>query len=118
MKSRVSMICLVSVALLAGLSFGQAFPVAGATTGSPNDSWNRLAAAKYLDDRETWWQNWPRAQKDQGTVCVSCHTQLPYAMARPILQRSLGETGMNPARKVMMDSVEKRVRLWSEMIPF
>jgi squalene-hopene/tetraprenyl-beta-curcumene cyclase len=118
MKIRVFMIWMLSGGLLAGISLWQALPVAGATKDNPKDGWSRQSAAKYLDDREIWWQNWPRAQKDQGTVCVSCHTQLPYAMARPVLQRELGETGMTPADKVMMDSVEKRVSHWSEMIPF
>lgn len=118
MKIKVSMICLLSGGLLAGISLWHAVPVNGATSENPDSGWNRQAAAKYLDDREIWWQNWPRAQKDQGTICVSCHTQLPYAMARPVLQHALGETSMTTADKVMMDSVEKRVSHWPEMIPF
>jgi squalene-hopene/tetraprenyl-beta-curcumene cyclase len=39
-------------------------------------------------------------------------------MVRPGLGRELGETSMNPAEKIMMDSVERRVSHWSEMIPF
>ena len=115
MRNRAFGICVLSVFLLAGVCATQVVRVQGAAHPAPQ---NMQAAAKYLDDRQTWWQNWPRAQKDQGTVCVSCHTQLPYAMARPLLQRELGETGMTPANKVMMDSVEKRVSHWSEMIPF
>jgi len=118
MKIKVSLICLLSGGLIAGVSLARTLPVVGAAAETPNSDWSRQSAAKYLDDRETWWQNWPRAQKDQGTVCVSCHTQLPYGMARPILQHELGETSMTPADKVMMDSVEKRVSHWSEMIPF
>ena len=118
MKLGISMICLLSGGLIAGISLGHALPVVGAAGGTADPAWNKQAAAKYLDDRETWWQNWPRAQKDQGTVCVSCHTQLPYAMARPLLQHALGEPGMTSADKVMMDSVEKRVSHWSEMMPF
>ena len=37
-------------------------------------SWDRQAAARYLDDREVWWQTWDRTQKDHGTYCISCHT--------------------------------------------
>ena len=80
--------------------------------------WNRQAAATYLDSREVWWQGWPRAQKDHGTLCISCHTVVPYAMARPALSHELSETGMSPAEKTMFDSVEKRVSMWSEMVPF
>ena len=88
------------------------------TAAATNPTWNREAAAKYLDDRETWWQNWPRAQKDHGTVCISCHTQVPYAMARPGLRHELNETAMTPAEKAMRDSVEKRVADWDNMAPF
>src|SRR3979411_2754531 len=63
----------------------------------PSASWNRKAAAAYLDQRATWWTTWPNAQRDHGTFCVSCHTALPYALARPALRQSLGETGPSPA---------------------
>jgi squalene-hopene/tetraprenyl-beta-curcumene cyclase len=80
--------------------------------------WNLQAAAAYLDSREVWWQEWPRAQKDHGTICISCHTVVPYAMARPVLRRASGEAAMAAPEKIMMDSVEKRVSHWSEMVPF
>src|ERR1700679_2637434 len=113
MSIRIGWTCILAGSLLAGSGIWRAT--------APDDSptnWTPLAAAQYLDQREIWWQNWPRAQKDQGTICISCHTQLPYAMVRPVLERELGETGMNPAEKTMMDSVEKRVSRWFEMIPF
>jgi len=85
---------------------------------APSASWNKQAAAHYLDAREVWWQGWPRAQKDHGTLCISCHTVVPYAMARPALQRDLGETAIAPPEQIMLTSVEKRVAAWSDMIPF
>jgi hypothetical protein len=39
-------------------------------------------------------------------------------MARPALQRTLSEPGITAPDKVMLESVEKRVSHWSEMIPF
>jgi hypothetical protein len=86
--------------------------------GVADAGWDPKTAAHYLDDREIWWQQWPRAQKDHGTLCISCHTQVPYAMARPTLRRELGETSMNPAQVAMMASVEKRVNGWQEMATF
>jgi squalene-hopene/tetraprenyl-beta-curcumene cyclase len=85
---------------------------------SPAIGWNQKAAAEYLDSREVWWQDWPRAQKDHGTICISCHTVVPYAMARPALRRQLSETEMPAPEKTMLESVEKRVSHWSEMVPF
>ncbi len=52
-------------------------------------SWDRKAAAAYLDARMSWWESWPSAARDHETFCVSCHTSLPYAMARPALRSSL-----------------------------
>ena len=104
----------------AGIALWTAIPVHGAgdsSTSAPG-KWNRQAAATYLDSREVWWQGWPRAQKDHGTLCISCHTVVPYAMARPVLSHDLSETAMSPAEKTMFDSVEKRVTMWSQMVPF
>jgi hypothetical protein len=93
----------------------------GSGSGSANAAaanWNKEAAAQFLDDRETWWQGWPRAQKDHGTVCISCHTVVPYAMVRPELRRDLGAAAMADPEKAMLASVEKRVGDWAEMVPF
>jgi squalene-hopene/tetraprenyl-beta-curcumene cyclase len=99
------------------IALWQAMPVHGSSSVS-SLSWDRKTAARYLDDREIWWQAWPRAQKDHGTICIFCHTVVPYAMVRPWLRPELGETGMTSPEKTMLDSVEKRVSHWSEIVPF
>lgn len=85
---------------------------------SGHESWNPKSAAAYLDSREVWWQRWPVAQMDHGTVCISCHTVLPYALVRPILRQRLGENGMAVPEQAMLASIRKRVTDWSEMIPY
>ncbi|MGA8090215.1 MAG: hypothetical protein WCA10_23285 [Terracidiphilus sp.] len=80
--------------------------------------WSPTAARQYLDRRETWWQGWGRAQKDHGTLCVSCHTQASYALARPSLRSRSGERGPSAQEQVMLASVEKRVREWKDVQPF
>jgi squalene-hopene/tetraprenyl-beta-curcumene cyclase len=80
--------------------------------------WNPQAAARYLDAREGWWQAWPQSHRDQGTICISCHTAVLYAIVRPILRQDLGETEPTGPEKFLMQSVEKRVGHWSEMAPF
>src|SRR5277367_1238433 len=117
MKIRVVGTYLLLGGALAAVGLWRAMPVHGFSSHS-SLSWNRQNAAHYLDDREVWWQQWPRAQKDHGTICISCHTVVPYAMARPALRRALRETSMAAPEKIMMDSVEKRVSHWSEMVPF
>jgi squalene-hopene/tetraprenyl-beta-curcumene cyclase len=82
------------------------------------NTWDPKTATRYLDSREVWWQKWPPAQMDRGTVCISCHTVVPYALVRPALRRELGENGMAPAEQVMLSSVKKRVTDWSEVAPF
>src|SRR5271170_5465336 len=76
--------------------------------------WDRQAAARYLDSREVWWQSWDRADKDRGTTCISCHTQASYGLARPGLSQDLGEQGQTASEKVMLASIEKRVRTWAQ----
>jgi hypothetical protein len=71
-----------------------------------------------LDDREVWWQGWDRAQKDHGTYCISCHTQAPYGLARPVLRKDLGEPDPAGAEQAMLASIEKRVHLWKDVQPF
>ena len=84
----------------------------------PAASWNRKAAAAYLDQRATWWTTWPNAQRDHGTFCVSCHTALPYALARPALRQSLGETAASPAEAALLANITKRVTMWRDVEPF
>jgi squalene-hopene/tetraprenyl-beta-curcumene cyclase len=109
-----------AILLLSGLFACAVLSRSAAVDGASSAaaSWNKQAAAAYLDQRETWWQAWPRAQKDHGTVCISCHTVVPYAMVRPELRRDLGDTAMTAPEKTMLDSVEKRVGGWAEMAPF
>jgi squalene-hopene/tetraprenyl-beta-curcumene cyclase len=98
----------------------QTTPVQGAAANSKTvvgTDFDKAAAAKYLDAREVWWQQWPKAQRDHGTVCVSCHTQLPYAMVRPSLEKQLHETGEPLAEQAMMTHLETRVEDWKDMLP-
>lgn len=95
-----------------------AHEVTGSAATSAANDWDRQAAARYLDSRETWWQAWDHAKKDHGTVCVSCHTQAPYALARPALSRELGEKQMPAPEQTMLASISTRVEQWDQMQPF
>jgi squalene-hopene/tetraprenyl-beta-curcumene cyclase len=85
---------------------------------APAPSWDPHAAAAYLDQRQSWWESWPRAARDHGTVCVSCHTAIPYALARPALAATLHETGEAAPERRLVSDVVTRVRAWSEVKPF
>jgi squalene-hopene/tetraprenyl-beta-curcumene cyclase len=92
-----------------------------ASTHAPADSapaWSPRAAAAYLDGRMEWWLQWPNAQRDHDTACVSCHTAVPYALARPALRGALGEHDLAAPERRMIDNVVKRVRMWKDVEPF
>jgi len=80
--------------------------------------WSPEAAARYLDSRAAWWQSWPKSQRDHETVCVSCHTMLPYALARPKLRAELKEPEVAGPERSMIQNVRKRVFLWAEVQPY
>ena len=88
------------------------------TPPPPPPTWNARAAAAYLDQRQGWWESWPKAARDHGTACVSCHTAIPYALARPELGAAMGEATTPPADKKLVDDVLTRVRGWPGMKPF
>src|SRR5256884_5438421 len=93
--------------------------VAACSHGSvPADPWDPQAAAAYLDHRIEWWMGWSGAARDQGTFCFSCHTAVPYALARPSLRTALAEAAPTAAEHQLMEDVRQRVRLWSATRPF
>ena len=83
-----------------------------------SDSWDPKTAAAYLDHREAWWSQWSGSARDHGTFCISCHTALPYALARPALRATLGQQGPSSEERELIEDVTKRVRLWKDIGPY
>jgi len=104
-----SIACILAL-IATGCSHSRPTPIA--------KTWNRKAAAAYLDERERQWSEWPGATRDQGTFCISCHTSLPYALARPVLEKALLEPKPSVEENVLVDDVVKRVRLWNRIGPY
>jgi len=75
-------------------------------------------AARYLDERATWWVSWQNAARDHDTFCISCHTALPYILGRPALRRALGERTFAAPEEQILQNVRKRVQRWSDAQPF
>lgn len=107
--------CLGGVALSRAIGARRASQLSVANSFT---TWDPRSAARYLDSREVWWQEWPSAQMDHGTVCISCHTVVPYALVRPDIGRQLGEKEMPHPEQRMLASIKTRVRDWPEMTPF
>lgn len=93
-------------------------PACSRPTTKLADSWSPQAAAAYLDKRESTWSAWPHAARDRGTFCVSCHTAMPYALARQAVDSALRSTNPSPDERTLVDDVTKRVRLWKEIEPY
>jgi squalene-hopene/tetraprenyl-beta-curcumene cyclase len=84
----------------------------------PAPAWSAKAAAAYLDGRQIWWQSWPNASRDHDTFCISCHTAMPYAIARSSLRAALSESGPSAPERALIENVTKRVRLWRDVDPW
>ncbi len=107
-----------AVILLACVRTGAVLSQPRSTPSSSPTTWNVRAAAAYLDSREAWWLTWPTASRDHETSCVSCHTALPYALARPALREALAEERVVDPERRLVENVVKRVQLWREVDPF
>jgi squalene-hopene/tetraprenyl-beta-curcumene cyclase len=105
---------------ITGALMGAAVVHAAARTSPPagGGAWSARAAASYLDYRQAWWESWPRSARDHGTVCLSCHTALSYALARPTLGVVLHDTAEAAPERKLIGDVERRVRGWAEMQPY
>lgn len=94
--------------------------ISGASAARPAATapWNPRAAAAYLDLRQSWWESWPKARRDHGTMCISCHTAVPYALVRPQLRALLHDSDTTAMERKLVGDVLTRVRAWKEVQPF
>lgn len=106
MRSALVFLILVT----SGTAFGQ--------KASAAPHWSPAKAAAYLDKRAGWWMVFPKAARDHGTFCISCHTAAPIALGRPALRGTLVETASSASERKLLDNVVTRVRRWNEVEPF
>ncbi len=71
--------------------------------------WSPRLAADYLDGREKAWFEWRNAIQYAGGPCISCHTGIPYLMARPRLRQTLHETQPTSWEQGLIGGVRARV---------
>jgi squalene-hopene/tetraprenyl-beta-curcumene cyclase len=95
------------------LAVSACFAASDGSSSEAAPAWSGKSAAAYLDYRADWWSTWSRSQRDHGTFCTSCHTSVPYALARPALWNALGETGPGEQERKMIANITTRVRGWS-----
>ena len=75
------------------------------------ERWDAAAAAKYLDARmDTWWANAKVLKTGDGEQrCISCHTAVPYVLARPALRKMLGEKTPTAHETRILETVNARI---------
>src|SRR5438132_14143116 len=81
-------------------------------------SWDKDRAAKYLDERGNTWFEFKsalRGEPPNKTTCVSCHTLVPYALARPALRRLAGVSQPTGYEQRLLEQINKRVEHWQEL---
>jgi squalene-hopene/tetraprenyl-beta-curcumene cyclase len=100
-------------ALLAVVSSAPTF--AGENTPG---QWDKTRASQYLDRRGENWFKFSSANRGEGASasrCVSCHTLLPYALARPALRRLSSEKQATPWETRILEQTKSRVANWDQL---
>jgi len=75
--------------------------------------WDRDSAARYLDSRmDLWWDKAKVLKTGAGeTKCVSCHTVIPYVLARPVLRHNDDAVAGSPEAKVAATPTAHETRI-------
>lgn len=81
--------------------------------------WDREGAARYLDERiDIWFAKSKKLRTGQAqTACVSCHTTVPYVLARPALRRTMRVITATPQELKLLAEVTQRVENYGTKQP-
>jgi squalene-hopene/tetraprenyl-beta-curcumene cyclase len=84
-----------------------------------SESWDREGAARFLDERmDVWFANAKKLRTGGGqTVCVSCHTTIPYALARPALRRAMQVSPFTAQELRLLEETTRRVKSYGAHQP-
>jgi squalene-hopene/tetraprenyl-beta-curcumene cyclase len=80
--------------------------------------WDAARAAQYLDGRGESWFKFSSASRGEGATasqCVSCHSLLPYALARPGLRRLVNEKSPTQWEAKTIEQLKLRVANWDQL---
>jgi squalene-hopene/tetraprenyl-beta-curcumene cyclase len=78
-----------------------------ARAGENATGWKAAEAAQYLDERQKVWFG--------SAKCISCHTGLAYALARPALGKIIGEKKPLEQETKLLGQIHLRVANWSKL---
>lgn len=89
---------------------GDQFGVGRATAWKPD------VAATYLDQRLiAWFAHDGRGEEPTRSSCVSCHTVLPFALARPALRKHVGAAAVSEPEARLLAQTKMRVSHWKDL---
>jgi squalene-hopene/tetraprenyl-beta-curcumene cyclase len=80
--------------------------------------WQPEKAEKYLDEREKTWFEFSSAHRGEGatqSTCLSCHSVLGYALARPVLRKRSGIETPTEQEEKLLDQTRMRVANWKDL---
>jgi hypothetical protein len=62
---------------------------------------------------DAWFAKGSKLRTGDGqTTCISCHTPVPYALARPALRQSIGQSAPTPQEARLIDETIRRVQTY------
>ena len=90
---------------------------------SPRDTasaptWNKKAAATYLDQRETWWIQWEAAKGITILSVFPATLRSPSFSPNPRFEIFLPENRSLDNNSKIIEDVKKRVRLWNSVTSY
>jgi hypothetical protein len=80
--------------------------------------WKPEQAMKYLDEREKAWFEYSPASRGEGmtqSTCISCHSVLPYVLARPVLHKLVADDVPTEFEKKLLAQTKNRVANWKKL---
>jgi hypothetical protein len=109
-------ITIVLAVLLLGFPARQESPP---DNGAASSGWDREGAAVYLDERmEVWFAKAKKLRTGEAqTACVSCHTTVPYVLARPALRRAMRVSAATPQEARIIQEATRRVESYGAHQP-
>jgi len=110
----------LAVVVAGAVLFGSLTIRAAAPGDDPGATWDKAAAARYLDARmDVWWTKAKPLKNPAGeTKCLSCHTAIPYALARPALRKAMGVTAATAHETTIFETVRTRMAHTDDEQPF
>ena len=123
MKSNGSLLVLASSLVWPWFAIAPNQALAQSTLKGSKESnpggWDKLAVAKYLDDRmDLWFQKAKKLRSgEEKTSCVSCHTVVPYVLARPALRKASGESKPTAQEMKLLIETVRRVETYGTHEP-